>query len=97
MRVLAVAIALIIAGAINLFAIKFGMEDERPLVRLFAVAAGSIAIICAIAIPGAALRFLLTPESLQLTRFFAATAATCTAVSFVLDIAIAVRLRRAAA
>ena len=97
MRVLAAILILTIAGAINLFAIKFGMEDTRPLVRYSSVTSGSLALICAIATPGAFLRFLLSSDSLALTNMFIAGAALFTAVSLVLDIAIAIRLKRIAA
>ena len=88
---------LTIAAAINLFAIKFGVEDTRPFVRFSSVASGSLAIVCAIATPGAFLRFLLSGDTLELTNIFIAGAVLFTVVSLALDIAIAIRLQRSAA
>ena len=97
MRVLLAILILTIAGAINLFAIKFGLEDTRALVRFSSVASGSLAILCAIATPGAFLRFLLSGDSLALTNAFLAGAVLFTAVSLVLNVVIAIRLQRRAA
>jgi len=97
LRVFAAILILTIAAAINLFAIKFGMEDTRPIVRFSSVASGSLAILCAIATPGAILRFLLSADTLALTHIFIAGAALFTCISLALDIAIAIRLQRSAA
>ena len=97
MRVLIAVLILIVAAAINLFAIKFGAEDTRPFVRYASVASGSLAIVCAIATPGAFLRFLLSADTLALTNMFIAGTILFTGVSFALDIAIAIRLQRNAA
>jgi hypothetical protein len=97
LRVLVAILVLTVAAAINLFAIKFGAEDTRRWVRFSSVASGSLAFLCAIATPGAFLRFLLSSDSLALTNVFLAGAVLFTVVSLVLDIAIAVRLQRIAA
>jgi hypothetical protein len=88
---------LIIAAAINLFAINFGLEDKRRWVRFSSVASGSLAILCAIATPGAFLRFLLSSDSMALTNTFMVGAVLFTSVSLALDVVIAVRLQSSAA
>jgi energy-converting hydrogenase Eha subunit H len=97
LRVFIALLILIVATAINLFAVKFGVEDTRPFVRYTSVASGCLAIVCAIATPGAFLRFLLTGDTLALTSMFIAATAIFTSVSFALCVAIAVRLQRNAA
>ena len=97
MRVLIAILLLIVAAAINLFAVKLGVEDTRSFVRYTSVASGSLAIVCAIATPGAFLRFLLSADTLALTSMFIVGTILFTGVSFALDIAIAIRLQRNAA
>ena len=97
MRTALVVLILIIAGAINFFAVKFGAEDSRPLVRNVSVASGSLAIICAIATPGAFLRFLLSGDSLALTNSFILGAICFTAISFIMSVIVAIKLSRTAA
>ena len=97
MRALVAILILVIAAAINLFAIKFGAEDKRPFVRFSSMASGSLAIICAIATPGAFLRFLLSGDTMALTNLFIAGSIGFTAISLALDVVIAVRLQRSAA
>ena len=65
--------------------------------RFSSVASGSLAIICAIATPGAFLRFLLSGDSLALTNAFLAGAVFFTAASLAFDVVIAIRLQRSAA
>ena len=97
MRALVAILILIIAAAINFFAIKFGAEDKRTFVRFSSVASGSLAIICAIVTPGAFLRFLLSGDTLALTNMFIAGSIFFTLISLALDVVIAVRLQRSAA
>jgi len=54
-------------------------------------------MLCAIGILGGFLRFLLSGDSLALTKLFFGAATFFTAVSFAFDIEITLRLRRNAA
>jgi hypothetical protein len=97
LRVLIAILILIATAAINFFAVKFGAEDTRPFVRYTSVASGCLAIVCAIATPGAFLRFLLSADTLALTSMFISGAVVFTSISFALGVAIAIRLQRNAA
>lgn len=90
-------LTLVAVGAVNVFAVHFGAEDPRPLVRIASVGSGLLAMLCVLVAPGAFLRFLLTADTMSLTYSLLAGAAAFTAISLILDIAIACRLRRNAA
>jgi len=85
-------LTLVASGAINVFAVHFGSNDSRPLVRFSAVASGLLAILCFLVIPGAFLRFLVAGDSFAATQSLATAAFTFTAISLLLDIVIAFKL-----
>ena len=86
-------LTLIAAGTVNFFAVYFGGADPRPLVRIASTASGLLAILCFLITPGAFFRFLLFGDSFAATQLLICAAFSLTAVSFLLDIAIALRLR----
>jgi hypothetical protein len=94
LRLILLICALTLVAAINVFAVHFGAQDSRRFVRVTSAVSGLLAMLCAIGIAGAFLRFLLSGDSLALTKTFAVTAILFTAASLILDIAIALRLRR---
>ena len=97
MRVFIAILILIAAAGVNFFTVKFGAEDPRPFVRYMSAASGCLAIVCAVATPGAFLRFLLSADTLALTYMFISGAVIFTSISLALGIAIAIRLQRNAA
>ena len=94
---IALLLVLVLAFAIDLFAVKFGLDDARRWVRIPAVLSGLSGMLCAICVPGAALRYMLSGDSTHLVEFFAAGSVLFTALALLFSIAIAVELRGSAA
>ncbi|RYE67774.1 MAG: hypothetical protein EOO81_10090 [Oxalobacteraceae bacterium] len=88
---------IILAFAINIFAVKFGLEEPRRYARVSAVMSGLLGMLFAICIPGAFLRFLLSEDSTHLMKVFLGGSLLFTAIAFICGIAIVARVRRSAA
>lgn len=90
-------LTLIAAGTINVFAVHFGASDPRPLVRIASVGSGLLSCLCFLITPGAFLRFLVSEGSIAATQSLILAGFAFTAISLILSIAIAIRLRGNAA